>query len=177
MPFINIEIKARCTAVAQQRIRRFLEHQQADYRGADHQLDTYFKVPNGRLKLRQGKLENHLIHYERQNQAGPKQSDVTLYESHPNGAEDLKTILTASLGVLTVVDKTRHIYFIENVKFHLDEVRGLGYFAEIEAIDRDGSHGRERLLRQCREYIKALQIEEDHLVSESYSDLLIAAAG
>lgn len=36
------------------------------------------------------------------------------------------------------MDKLREIYFIENVKFHLDVVKGLGTFGEIEAIDTGG---------------------------------------
>ena len=55
---INIEIKARCED--QGVIRQVLQEKQADYKGIDHQVDTYFIVPNGRLKLRQGTIENNL---------------------------------------------------------------------------------------------------------------------
>ena len=33
--------------------------------GIDLQTDTYFNAAQGRLKLRQGNIENALIHYER----------------------------------------------------------------------------------------------------------------
>lgn len=173
MAFINIEIKARCEEAEHQRMKGFLEKNNADYRGLDHQIDTYFRVANGRLKLREGRIENHLIHYQRQNQAGPKQSDVILYESRPDHVHRLKSILEASLGVLTIVDKQRHIYFIDNVKFHLDEVRNLGHFAEIEAIDTTGQRNREELLRQCESYIEALGIQQSQLISDSYSDMFM----
>jgi predicted adenylyl cyclase CyaB len=173
MAFINIEIKAKCDEAAHQRIKAFLEKENADYHGLDHQIDTYFRVANGRLKLREGRIENHLIHYQRPNQAGPKQSDVILYESRPDHVHRLKSILEASLGVLTIVDKQRHIYFIDNVKFHLDEVRTLGHFAEIEAINTTGEHNREQLLKQCESYIEALEIQPSQLISDSYSDMLM----
>lgn len=173
MAFINIEIKARSSAAQQERIRAFMQEKRADYRGKDHQVDTYFKVARGRLKLREGRIENHLIHYQRQNQAGPRQSEVMLYESQPEKVKSLKAILEASLGVLSIVDKTRHIYYIGNVKFHLDEVQGLGHFAEIEAIDRTGNRDRVALLAQCESYMRALGIDETQLISESYSDLLL----
>lgn len=37
------------------------------------------------------------------------------------------------------VDKLRHILGIDNVKFHVDEVQGVGAFVEIEAIGRTGA--------------------------------------
>jgi adenylate cyclase class IV len=55
----------------------------------------------------------------------------------------------------------------------LDEVIGLGYFAEIEAIDLDGSIGAEKLLQQCNQYMQMLGILQEHLVTHSYSDMLL----
>ena len=93
-----IEIKARCSNPAQ--VRDLLQQQQARFVGLDHQVDTYFKAPNGRLKLRQGSIEQALIHYQRPNQAGPKFSDVLLYKA---AAEDsLKAVLAAAMDVLVV---------------------------------------------------------------------------
>ena len=57
----------------------------------------------------------------------------------------LKEVLTKALGVLTVVDKKREIYFIGNVKFHIDTVESLGTFIEIEAQDHDGTIGKDKL--------------------------------
>ncbi len=78
-----------------------------------------------------------------------------------------------SNGVLTVVDKKREIYFIDNVKFHIDTVQDLGTFMEIEAIDDGGDIGKEKLLQQCNEYLKSFEISESDLISVSYSDLLL----
>jgi adenylate cyclase, class 2 len=168
MIHLNIEIKARCHTPLS--IKGILEAHNARFVGIDHQIDTYFKVPNGRLKLREGNIENSLIHYERSNQAGPKQSDIVLEKVEHGSA--LKEILTKANGILAVVDKKRAIYFIENVKFHLDTVKGLGSFVEIEAIDFDGSIGRERLLEQCQFYMDLFNIQESDLLTHSYSDLV-----
>lgn len=169
MPHINIEIKARTTD--QEKIRDILKTCGADFKGIDHQVDTYFKVTTGRLKLREGNIENHLIYYERENTVGPKKSSVLLYKNNPDS--NLKEILIASLGILVVVDKQREIYFIENVKFHLDTVVGLGTFVEIEAIDKDGSIGNEKLLKQCNYYLNLFNILKDDLIQNSYSDLIL----
>lgn len=139
--------------------------------GVDHQVDTYFHVQQGRLKLREGNIEQALIHYERADIAGAKSSSVILYQSPTDPA--LKRILSLHLGIKTVVDKQRRIYFIDNVKFHFDRVEGLGDFVEVEAIDQDGSKTREVLELQCRHYAQVLGIPEDAYMRESYSDMLL----
>ena len=50
MNWKNVEIKAHCAALKP--LEQILLAQGADYKGLDHQIDTYFQVPNGRLKLR-----------------------------------------------------------------------------------------------------------------------------
>lgn len=166
----NIEIKARCADASF--IRNYLQQQQARFIGVDEQTDTYFNTSNGRLKMRQGPIENALIYYNRENKAGPKLSEVKLLPLD-NNADLLKEILTKAHGVKVVVKKKRAIYFIDNVKFHIDEVEGLGSFVEIEAIDTDGSLGLEKIKEQCYFYLNQFQISEDDLLTHSYSDLLL----
>lgn len=169
MPFLNVEIKARCSNP--EAIRSYLNQHKADFRGIDEQVDTYFSVPNGRLKLREGNIENNLIFYERENQSGPKQSHFDLVKI--GDAAGLKGILTKSIGIKTVVKKIREIYFIDNVKFHLDEVPGLGSFAEIEASNINADLSRQQLQEQCDFYMKAFGIKPDDLLQFSYSDMLL----
>lgn len=171
-PITIIEIKARCTQA--QRVRDYLRSHGADVRGLDHQTDTYFRVPRGRLKLREGRIENALIYYERADQESAKQSNVLLTKTQPDSA--LKAQLTQALGVLVVVKKQREIAFIDNVKFHIDRVEGLGHFVEIEAIDNEGTLSQEQLLAQCQSFQHGLGIQPHDLVAESYSDLLLAQA-
>ncbi len=168
---VNIEIKARCANPAG--AAETLTGLGAEHKGTDHQVDTYYKVDEGRLKLREGNIENNLIFYKRSDHAGPKRSDVVL---HPCGNDPgLKIILEQTLGILVVVDKLRDIYFIDNVKFHIDQVEGLGSFIEIEAIGEEGEEF--GLNRQCNHFIDALNIGEDQLISISYSDLLLEIEG
>ncbi len=170
---LNIEIKARCPDPAP--LREKLLAAGADFRGTDRQTDVYFRVPHGRLKLRRGPIENHLIHYFRADQAAAKASEVRLYDTSedPGGLEGL---LRTALGELVTVRKEREIYFLDNVKFHLDRVAELGTFVEIEAIDRDGSIGRAELARQCAHYQDSLGIAPADLLTHSYSDMLLARA-
>jgi len=169
MNILNIEIKARCTNP--DRIRTILQGHNADFKGTDHQIDTYFEVPEGRLKLRQGTIEQNLIFYRRPDSKTPKPSDINLVPAeHP---DKLHALLDNALGTKVVVDKKREIYFIGNVKFHIDEVKKLGSFVEIEAIDEDGSIGEAKLRKQCQKYLDLFEIEEKQLIAKSYSDLLM----
>jgi predicted adenylyl cyclase CyaB len=169
MAFLNVEIKARCNNP--DKIRWYLIESHAELKGVDHQTDTYFHVSNGRLKLREGNIENNLIFYERANQAGPKSSHFHLVKV--DDAKGLREILAKSMGVKTIVEKKREIFYIANVKFHIDEVPGLGSFVEIEAgnILADLSH--DQLKEQCDFYMRELGIRAVDLMDVSYSDMLL----
>lgn len=169
MTQLNVEIKAKSNN--QNFVREVLKSLNAKFIGVDNQLDTYFNVNSGRLKLREGNIENSLVHYDREDKEGPKQSNVTFYKSADKTS--LKEILTRSLGILVVVDKSREIYFIDNVKFHIDSVKDLGTFIEIEAIDPDRNIGKEKLFEQCNYYLDLFKIRSEDLISNSYSDLLL----
>jgi adenylate cyclase class IV len=170
---MNVEFKAVCENP--ERIRTILRTLNAEYRGMDHQIDTYFRVPHGRLKLREGNIENNLIYYARSNTAGPKRCDYHLCRTE--SGPPVKALLVAALGILVIVDKQREIYFIENVKIHLDTVARLGCFIEVEAIDSDFSAGEDKLREQCLHYVNLFHILPGNLVENSYSDLLLSATG
>jgi len=165
---INYEFKARCDNI--ERVESKLKELSPLFIGVDNQVDTYFNVANGRLKLREGTIENSLIHYYRVNRKGAKQSTVTLYQHQPD--KNLKEVLTKALDIKLIVAKQRKIYFIENVKFHFDYINELGNFVEVEAIDKDGTVGMEKLKEQCNYYIRLFEITEDQFIAESYSDML-----
>src|SRR6266436_3558266 len=118
MTYINVEIKARCPDAGF--IRKYLKEHKADFKGIDHQIDTYFNVANGRLKLREGNIENNLIFYQRTDRPDAKESSFDLAKVADPG--ELKVLLSKSLGVKIVVEKKREIYFMGNVKFHVDDV-------------------------------------------------------
>lgn len=174
MSYLNVEIKARCANP--DRIREYLLGQGAEIRGTDHQTDTYFNVPAGRLKLREGNIENNLIFYQRPDQAGPKQSAFQLVKV-PDAA-GLKKALASANGIKVIVEKIREIFFIKNVKFHIDQVPGLGSYIEIEAgninaPDLDAA----QLQAQCDHYLREFGVSHQDLVEVSYSDLLMAKNG
>ena len=170
MRILNIEIKAYCHNLEQ--IEAILIKNKARYVGDDHQVDTYFNSKNGRLKLREGNIEKSLIYYDRTETLGLKKSKVHLYK--PKGdVKALKNILEKNLGIFVIVDKERKIFFIDNVKFHLDNVKNLGTFIEIEAIDETLQIGEDQLNAQCNKYIELLHIKKSEFIDRSYSDMIL----
>ena len=164
----NIEFKAKCENI--EGFRNYLINKKARFVGKDIQIDTYFKVKNGRLKLREGRIENYLIFYKRQNKKIRK-SSVTLVDSQKY--PELKKILINTIDTQIVVKKVREIYFIGNIKFHLDLVEGLGTFLEIEAKNAHSSLSEKQLHKQCSYFLRKFDFNKNDLITESYSDLLL----
>jgi adenylate cyclase class 2 len=169
MAIYNFEFKARTGDLEKSEDQLLLLSPK--FIGEDNQTDTYFNVTKGRLKLREGNIENSLIWYERENIKGAKQSEVLLYQHNPD--KILKDILIKLHGIKVVVHKRRRIYFIDNVKFHFDTVTKLGTFIEVEAIDNNGTIGIEKLKEQCNKYAELFNIQSQDYISLSYSDMLL----
>ena len=170
MSILNFEFKARTTEL--DNLEQKLLELNPEFIGEDNQTDTYFNVDKGRLKLREGNIENSLIYYERQDTAGAKQSDVILYQHQPD--QTLKDILIKLHGIKVIVEKKRRIYFLDNVKFHFDTIAELGTFIEVEAIDKDGSLGIAKLKEQANKYFEFFNIGAKDFIADSYSDLIVS---
>jgi len=168
----NIELKARMKDKA--RALLACTQLQAVAHGMIHQTDTYFRVPEGRLKLREAHPgPSELIFYRRADIAGPKGCDYTRYPVEP----DMKAFLAEVLGQLAVVAKHRTLYLWENVRIHLDDVTDLGGFIEFEAVLPPGT-GNEAEdaegYRQLELLMEAFGITEEDCETGSYLDLVLA---
>jgi len=167
----NIEIKARLTDLA---ATRRLVAAAAD-RGPEllAQTDTFFQVPGARLKVREcSDRPAELIYYRRPDTPGPAESQWAKV-AVPDAAA-LRELLAGALGVCGQVVKQRTLFFVGRTRVHLDEVRDLGDFLELEVVLEDGeelSSGIEEAHRLLRRF----GIPDDALVPEAYVDLLAAA--
>lgn len=134
------------------------------------QHDTFFRVPNGRLKLRRlGTGEGQLIHYVRADEDGPAESAYTIA---PTGdADALEAILRGVLLVAGLVVKTRLLYVHGRTRIHLDDVEGLGRFLELEVVLGAGEPAAAGEA-EARKLMEELEIAEADLVAEAYVDLL-----
>jgi predicted adenylyl cyclase CyaB len=169
MSILNFEFKAKTEELED--LEKKLLILNPTFIGEDNQTDTYFNVTRGRLKLREGNIENALIYYERQDTAGAKQSEILLYKHNPDNT--LKDILIKLHGIKVIVKKKRRIYFIDNVKFHFDHLPELGNFIEVEAIDSTGTLGIEKLKEQVNKYAHYFNIKPCGYIADSYSDIIL----
>jgi len=139
------------------------------------QIDTFFNTADGRLKLREfadGTAE--LISYTRSDYAEPRVCNYLRFAVEEPAK--MKRMLELSTGIQCVVEKRRDVYFIDQARIHLDEVKNLGLFLEIEVVLRSdqieevGDDIMESLLEQ-------FEIEPESFLAFSYADMILEHSG
>lgn len=136
--------------------------------GVVSQIDTYFQVSTGRLKVRESSsAKAELIYYERIEGKGERWSKY--YISPVKSPSTLKNLLRIALGTRIVVRKSRRVYFYKGARIHIDTVFRLGHFIEIEVIVKQS---RDEARSVFAEIIRLFNIEKDALIACSYADLL-----
>ncbi|MGC4106658.1 MAG: class IV adenylate cyclase [Thermomicrobiales bacterium] len=145
------------------------------------QVDTYFRAPQGRLKLRTiahvreddeagDVVDAQLIGYERIDREGSRWSSYHVVPIPAPEGDRLRTTLSATIGTLVTVTKRRDIAIAGHTRIHLDRVEGLGAFIELETViagqsDADAAAEHQRI-------IDTLGLDRWPAVPGSYSDLL-----
>ena len=162
----NLELKAKITS-PQKLTRALRALGKPSARLA--QTDTYFRVRNGRLKLRQiGKGAGELIYYRRNEKRGRRWSHYSIL--HISDTRGAKRILTSALGVDVVVRKIRQVYIYKKAaRIHIDKVAGLGNFIEFEVVHQGDKNASLLLYKELK---KLFEVDSRNVVRCSYSDLV-----
>jgi predicted adenylyl cyclase CyaB len=162
----NLEIKCAYSSLA--KARRIARRIGASSMGSLRQIDTYYRVNSGRLKLREiNGNQFELIYYHRPNARGSRYSDYTIVSlEEPRAA---KSLFQSLLGVSVVVRKKRALFLYKNARIHIDSVERLGTFIEVEVVMKSGK-------RQARDLMQFLMkefgVDQKMLLGGSYSDLI-----
>lgn len=167
----NVELKARVPSGGLEAARDVAQSIGAALTTRERQVDTYFRVPRGRLKTRESALRGaELIAYHRPDGADARLSDYSIVRGEIAG---MKAFLADALGVAAIVDKQREVWMWKNVRIHLDHVRGLGTFIEFEAVLGDGE-GDDEATGHARvaELRERFGIRSEDLVHSSYGELI-----
>ena len=162
----NIELKAELRDLALARLTARAIG--ATYILAFDQVDTYYRIPSGKLKKRETEGEPvEYIFYERPVKLGSKLSQFTIYSEE----QALERFGREPLPVWVVVKKRRELYMYSNVRIHFDIVEGLGTFLEFEAlVSRD--HTIERCTASVAELREKFGPVLGEMIDCGYSDLM-----
>ena len=166
----NVEIKARAGNVEEltARVARMATS------GPEEivQDDTFFRCPEGRLKLRAfSDGAGQLIFYKRPDTEGPKTSSYSI--APVENADAMRETLAQALGQAGRVRKDRTLFLVGRTRVHIDRVEDLGNFLELEVVLEEGEP-EAKGVREAEELLAALAIPQAALVDRAYVDLLEA---
>jgi len=170
----NIEVKARIRDWERQYAEA--ERLAGEQATMIEQVDTFFNAPTGHLKLRQFSPESgELIFYQRPDQPGPKLSEYSITAT--NSPLSLCETLAQAFGVSGELRKRRWLFLSHrwdaHTRIHLDEVKGLGRFIELEVVLAPGQAPEEGE-EIAERFRAALDIQDDDLIDCAYVDLMTA---
>jgi predicted adenylyl cyclase CyaB len=131
------------------------------------QVDTYFHIYPGRLKLRQTARGSELIFYSRPDRRSARLCHYLTIRI--DEARKVRSFLTDLFGVKQVVEKHRTVYLYRTARIQLDRVKRLGTFIEIE-VPSLGKRSQARSL--MRLLLRRFQLQGEPPIPCSYSDLL-----
>lgn len=161
---LNLELKIKVNSHKQ--IESTLRKNGAEFKGILKQKDVYFKTKNGLLKLRVEGKSFTLIKYLR-DEKGKRWSNYELLDLRGKNPEKY---LESILNIEAVVEKKRKLYLYDNTRVHLDEVKGLGDFLELETLLVAGKSDATRRF----DFVKQmLGIENHEQIRTSYRNLIL----
>ena len=163
----NLEVKATVSSLADVR-RRLRALPGATRQASLRQTDWYFRVPAGRLKVRQvdSRRDGELIAYLRPDRRTARTSE---FQRLPTAdAAGTTRLLGRMLGSRGCVRKRREVWLYRNARIHLDTVEALGRFIEIEVVVTDGMTQARAVLGELK---VLLGIRPEDLIAGSYGEL------
>ena len=135
------------------------------------QKDIYYKIPAGLLKLRIENGTKTLIYYNRDEISKNRWSDFNLLKIEDDNAEEF---LSKLFEVDEVVEKKRKLFWFNNTRIHLDEVKELGRFLELETLVIEGKADAEK---RFDEIVRLLNLVLSKQIKKSYKNLIAEKTG
>jgi len=165
----NIELKVYVDNFKQ--IISLLKKSGAKHEHKLHQIDTYYKCDEGRIKLREISNKNfQLIFYKRPNSYASKLSSYFILNLNKDQFKIMKLILSVAYDSINVIKKKRDLWVYKHTRIHLDSVSSLGKFLELETVvNRINS---KQAIKEHNDVINFLKLARLKRYDKSYSDLL-----
>ncbi len=139
----------------------------AKYIALLNQSDIYYKMNNGLLKLRLFDDKAELIKYNRDESGKTRWSD---YEILTLDAAKAEKFLGRLFEIETIVKKKRELWMYDNSRIHLDNVKKLGKFLEIETLVLNGNADARKRFNSIKSF---LILDDSRQILSSYRDLML----
>ncbi len=144
-----------------------IKQNDCEFKAELNQKDVYYKINEKLLKLR---IENgtcSLIKYLRDENAKDRFSNYEVLNiSNPNAEEFFNDIFEN----YAVVEKKRILYLYDNTRIHLDEVKNLGMFLELETLV---IAGKVDAIKRFNNVVSFLNLDVSTQIKASYKDLIL----
>lgn len=161
----NLEIKVKVDSL--KRIKSLIKQNKIELVEILKQKDIYYKIDAGLLKLRIENGKQTLIFYKRNEKSPKRWSDYYLLEI---SADQAAKFLGKFLYKLIEVEKTRELYLYKNTRIHLDKVKGLGSYLELETRVVNGLKDAEKRFNYLFDLLELKKYKE---IRNSYKNLLM----
>ncbi len=162
---LNLELKVKVDSFDE--LKKLLNSIKAEFVKELNQKDIYYVTQKGLLKLRIENGEQSIIKYLRDEKSNDRFSDYdVLYFSKGNAEKFFGELFT----IEAVVEKQRLLYMYDNTRVHLDNVKNLGTFLELETLVLNG---KEDAVKRFNYIVNALKLDLNKQFRKSYRDLTI----
>ncbi len=159
----NLELKVRVKS--HRRFLTCLKNNNIPFVSQLNQKDIYFTYDRGLLKLRIENGKYSLIKYKR-NESGKRWSKYQILNLVGVDPYDyLKDILRTE----SVVEKKRLLYIYKNTRIHLDKVKRLGYFIELETVL---TGNKKEATQEFNFIVELLKLRDEEELRCSYKNLI-----
>lgn len=161
---VNLELKIKLSS--HKKIIANLKKIKAGYAGLLKQKDTYYVVKKGLLKLRSVNGKFEMIKYLRDEKGKKRWSDYEVIRMEGKNPEKYFSDL---FKIDLIVEKKRMLYLYKGTRVHLDTVKNLGLFLELETVVDKGLKDAEK---RFNEIVKLLGLDLTKQIKASYKNLI-----
>ena len=162
---VNLELKVKLKSFSG--VNKLLKEINAVFVKTLNQKDVYYKNHGELLKLRIENGEQSIIKYLRDEKGSDRFSDYEVLDFKNGNAEKF---FNKIFKIEAVVQKKRQLFMFDNTRVHLDLVKGLGNFLELETLVINGKADAKK---RYSEIIKLLKLDQYQSIRKSYRNLMI----
>ena len=161
----NLEVKIQFDSFRE--IKEILKKIGAEFTATLNQKDIYYKNSGGLLKLRIENGVESLIHYNRNENSKNRWSNYNLLKFKDENAEKF---FRQIFEIETVVEKKRLLYMYDDTRIHLDKIKYLGNYLELETLVLNGQTDAKKRFRKISELLK---LDMKKQIKKSNRDMML----